>query len=132
MLCCWNSVISLCHFVAPPSPLSSLFPPLLPPLPFSSSSSSSSGTIDFNLTGIPEPVQEAADCSLDQLPPEDVPPEEGEESKPKRNVNIDLLDLFHKKRTKGWWPVFSSEEGERELMVSGQSPDTGMTLARSS
>ncbi|CAI8014042.1 Myoferlin [Geodia barretti] len=29
------------------------------------------GTIDFNLIQIPEPVQEAIDCSVDQLPPEE-------------------------------------------------------------
>lgn len=74
-----------------------------------------SGTIDFNLTGIPEPVQDAADCSLDQLPPEEDPDEEPQRKK--KSPDITLIDLFHKKRVKGWWPVFSSEEGERELMV---------------
>lgn len=75
-----------------------------------------SGTIDFNLTGIPEPVQDAADCSLDQLPPEEDP--DHEEPRKKKTSDVTLIDLFHKKRVKGWWPVFSSEEGERELMVS--------------
>ena len=31
--------------------------------------------------------------------------------------NVTLIDLFHKKRVKGWWPVFSYEEGERDLTV---------------
>ena len=66
---------------------------------------------------MPEPVQEALDCSLDQLPPEEDPdPEEG--VKRRKTSDVTLVDLFHKKRLKGWWPVFSSEEGERELMVS--------------
>ena len=30
--------------------------------------------------------------------------------------NVMLIDLFHKKRVKGWWPVFSYEEGEREIV----------------
>ena len=80
------------------------------------------GTIDFDLTAIPEPVQDAGDCSLDQLPPEEEV-DEGDDPdgapRPKRKVSSDIttIDIFHKKRVKGWWPVFSSEEGERELMV---------------
>ena len=78
-----------------------------------------SGTIDFNLTAIPEPVQNAADCSIDQLPPEEDPDEEeGVARKRKAPPEVTLIDLFHKKRVKGWWPVYSAEEGERELMVS--------------
>ena len=78
------------------------------------------GTIDFDLTAIPEPVQDASDCSLDQLPPEEEVDEEVGEGVRKRKVSDDIttIDIFHKKRVKGWWPVFSSEEGERELMVS--------------
>lgn len=70
------------------------------------------------MTGIPEPVQEARDCSLDQLPPEEDPDAEEGVKKKKPPPEVTLIDLFHKKRVKGWWPVFSSEEGERELMVS--------------
>lgn len=101
---------------------------------------------------IPEPVQDAADCCLDQLP-QNAPPdnqeteeeEEGEGQQQvtntlsrglciccKRNQGIgqkrasilkkaqknDVIDLFHKKRLKGWWPVFNSEFGARELTVS--------------
>ena len=65
-------------------------------------------------------MQEAIDCSLDQIPPDEEVDEKDEKGEPKpkkRSVDIDLLDLFHKKRTKGWWPVYSNEEGERELMV---------------
>ena len=76
------------------------------------------GTIDFNLTGIPEPVQDAADCSIDQLPPEEDPDHEGPPQRKKKSPDVTLIDLFHKKRVKGWWPVYSAEEGERELMVS--------------
>ena len=78
------------------------------------------GTIDFNLTGIPEPVQDAADCSVDQLPPEEEVDEDGGgevAKKRKASSDVTLIDLFHKKRVKGWWPVFTSEEGERELTV---------------
>ena len=76
------------------------------------------GTVDFNLTGIPEPVQHAIDCSVDQLPPEEDPDAEEPTSKRKAPPDVTLIDLFHKKRAKGWWPVYSAEEGERELMVS--------------
>ena len=78
------------------------------------------GTLDLDLTAMPEPVQDAGDCDLHQLPPEDVPDEGGEAApvKPKKPPpGVTLIDIFHKKRIKGWWPVFSSEEGERELMV---------------
>ena len=78
---------------------------------------SSIGTIDFDLTGMPEPVKEASDCSLDQLPPEEDPHQEEGAKQPKTS-DVKLVNLFHKKRLKGWWPVFSSEEGEREIMVS--------------
>ena len=69
------------------------------------------------MTAIPEPVQDASDCSVDQLPPEEDPDAE-EPARKRKPPNITLIDLFHKKRAKGWWPVYSAEEGERELMVS--------------
>ena len=63
-------------------------------------------------------MQEAIDCSVDPLPPEEeVDEEEGAGKKRKVSTDITLIDLFHKKRVKGWWPVFTSEEGERELTV---------------
>lgn len=66
---------------------------------------SPTGTVEFNLHGMPEPVKNSGSCSLDQLP------EEGREVK--------LVDLFKKKTIKGWWPTFTNEEGVRELAVSG-------------
>ena len=67
-------------------------------------------------------MQEAIDCSVDQLPPEeevddDIPGTVKAAKKRKASSDIMVLDLFHKKRVKGWWPVFTSEEGERELTV---------------
>ena len=64
-------------------------------------------------------MQNAADCSVDQLPAEEEVDEESPEDKKKRKASSDvtLIDLFHKKRVKGWWPVYTAEEGERELTV---------------
>ena len=55
-------------------------------------------------------TRSASSCSLDMLP------KEAGEGEKKREVK--LVDLFKKKRMKGWWPVFSQEEGTRELAVS--------------
>ena len=71
-----------------------------------------SGTLDLNLSAMPEPASSASSCSLDMLP------EEAGEGEKKREVK--LVDLFKKKRMKGWWPVYSQEEGTRELAVSGE------------
>ena len=71
-----------------------------------------SGTLNLNLPVMPEPASSASSCSLDMLP------EEAREGEKKREVK--LVDLFKKKRMKGWWPVFSQEEGTRELTVSGE------------
>ena len=114
------------------------------------------GTIDFDLTAIPEPVQDAADSCLDQLPEGVLPndkttvdqqkegqrnvsralsrglcciccrrnQEEGENTASKSNKDrkYGVIDLFHQKRLKGWWPVFNSEFGTGELMVSAHQP----------
>jgi len=56
---------------------------------------------------MPEPARSASACSLDQLP------EEAGEGEKAREVK--LVDLFKKKTMKGWWPVYSQEEGVREL-----------------
>ena len=71
-----------------------------------------SGTLDLNLSAMPEPASSASSCSLDMLP------EEAGEGEKQREVK--LVDLFKKKRMKGWWPVYSQEEGARELAVSGE------------
>ena len=63
------------------------------------------GTLDFNLVAMPEPARNASGCSLTQLP------EDGKKQPP-------LMNLFKKKRAKGWWPVFTEETGVRELAVS--------------
>ena len=74
--------------------------------------SRTSGTLDLNLSAMPEPASSASSCSLDMLP------EEAGEGEKQREVK--LVDLFKKKRMKGWWPVYSQEEGARELAVSGE------------
>ena len=74
--------------------------------------SRTSGTLDLNLSAMPEPASSASSCSLDMLP------EEAGEGEKQREVK--LVDLFKKKRMKGWWPVYSQEEGTRELAVSGE------------
>ena len=74
--------------------------------------SHTSGTLDLNLSAMPEPASSASSCSLDMLP------EEAGEGEKQREVK--LVDLFKKKRMKGWWPVYSQEEGTRELAVSGE------------
>ena len=63
------------------------------------------GTLDLNLLAMAEPARDASVCSVDQLP---------ELGKP----DVKLVNLFEQKRLKGWWPVFTEEEGVRELTVS--------------
>lgn len=75
----------------PLSLLSSLFSPFL-------------GTVDFHLAGLPLGAKSAEECSLEQLP------------EPGREVKLE--NLFERKRVKGWWPMYSEEEGERTLSVS--------------
>ena len=58
----------------------------------------------MNLSRLPQPRKTAEECALDQLP------------EPGREVLYD--NLFERKRVKGWWPVYSEEEGERLLNVS--------------
>ncbi|XP_064383023.1 myoferlin-like isoform X2 [Halichondria panicea] len=60
------------------------------------------GTVDFNLSRMPKPVNDAASCNLEQLPDatHDAPHD----------------DLFKRKRMKGWWPSYEvNDEGVREL-----------------
>ena len=67
------------------------------------------GTLDLNLLAMAEPARDASVCSVDQLP---------ELGKP----DVKLVNLFEQKRLKGWWPVFTEEEGVRELTVSQPRP----------
>ena len=53
---------------------------------------------------MPEPVRDAKNCSLEQLPEDD--------------REVTLLDLFKKKRVQGWWPVYAADEGIRDCTVS--------------
>lgn len=62
------------------------------------------GTVDFHLAGLPLGAKSAEECSLEQLP------------EPGREVKLE--NLFERKRVKGWWPMYSEEEGERTLSVS--------------
>ena len=62
------------------------------------------GTIDFNLSAMPLPANEADKCTLDQI------------SDGVSEVETD--DLFKRKRMKGWWPVYEvDKEGTRLLNV---------------
>ena len=64
-----------------------------------------SGTIDFNLSAMPLPVNDASSCSLDQI-------SDGV-------TEVETDDLFKRKRMKGWWPVYEvDDEGMRLLNVS--------------
>lgn len=62
------------------------------------------GTIDLQLNDMPKGVKTDTECTLEQVP------------EPGRSVLTD--NLFERKRIKGWWPVYSEEEGGRELAVS--------------
>ena len=62
------------------------------------------GTVDFDLSAMPLPVNDADRCSLDQLATADTV------------VRTD--DLFKRKRMKGWWPSYEvDDEGNRLLNV---------------
>ncbi len=62
------------------------------------------GTVDFDLSSMPVPVNEASECSLAQLPTAD------------SEVRTD--NLFKRKRMKGWWPAYEvDDEGNRLLNV---------------
>lgn len=66
------------------------------------------GTVDFNLSAMPEPVNDADHCTLDQLatPDKEVP----------------TTDLFKRKRMKGWWPAYEvDDDGNRLLNVRRES-----------
>ena len=60
-----------------------------------------SGTIDIDLLSIPDAKKTASECSLQQLDP-----------------THKKINLFEKKRLKGWWPVFEQTDPEtKELTV---------------
>ncbi len=63
------------------------------------------GTVDFDLSTMPLPVNDAANCDLNQLPTAD--------------KTVSTHDLFKRKRMKGWWPSYEvDDEGNRLLNVS--------------
>lgn len=63
------------------------------------------GTVDFNLSAMPLPVNDADKCTLDQV-------SDGV-------TEVETDDLFKRKRMKGWWPVYEvDKEGTRLLNVS--------------
>ncbi len=63
------------------------------------------GTLDFNLNAMLEPVITADDCSLEQV---DNP--------------LKVSDLFKRKRMKGWWPAYEvDDEGNKLLNVRTSS-----------
>ena len=60
------------------------------------------GTLDFNLNAMPEPVNSASACTLDQI------------ENPTK-----VSDIFKRKRMKGWWPAYEvDDEGTKLLNVS--------------
>ena len=62
------------------------------------------GTVDFNLSAMPLPVNDADKCTLDQV-------SDGV-------TEVETDDLFKRKRMKGWWPVYEvDKEGTRLLNV---------------
>ena len=63
------------------------------------------GTLDFNLNGMPKPAHSASSCSLEQLPDMDF------------SGKSETINLFEKKRTKGFWPVYSRRADGPELTV---------------
>ena len=73
------------------------------------------GTFDINLTRMPDARKTAEECDLDQLLEDGDMELTGQPQARKKNV----LNLFEKKRVKGWWPaVGEDEEGRRILAVS--------------
>ena len=63
------------------------------------------GTLDFNLNGMPKPSHSSSSCSLEQLP--DMA----------SSANSETINLFEKKRTRGFWPVYSRRADGPELTV---------------
>ena len=60
------------------------------------------GTIDIDLLHIPEAAKSSSECGAHQLDPK----------KDKKAVN-----LFNKKRIKGWWPVFEKADSDEPPTV---------------
>ena len=77
------------------------------------------GTIELNLLRMPNGRKTSERCDLDQLL-ENVQEEEEEEQRGKRKSHRKrFVDLFEKKRVKGWWPaVGEDEEGKKIIAVS--------------
>ncbi|KAL5474945.1 hypothetical protein EMCRGX_G026978 [Ephydatia muelleri] len=61
------------------------------------------GTVDFNLNNMPKPATSSTSCSLKQLP--DMASSEDNK----------MMNLFEKKRAKGFWPVYSRRADGPEL-----------------
>ena len=63
------------------------------------------GTLEFPLIAVPRAAKTHMESSLEQLP------EQGHD--------VELDDLFDKKRVKGWWPIYKIEQNnERTPMVN--------------
>ena len=89
-------VVVLIHLALPPS---------VPP-----------GTLDINLTRMPDARKTAEECDIDQLLDDGDPESTNGKSQPRKK---NVLNLFEKKRVKGWWPAAGEdEEGKRILAVS--------------
>ena len=56
------------------------------------------GTLKLNLNALPSPVKMASSCSLDQLDPSEC-----------------KVNLFHKRRTKGWWQLYRIDEDGKKM-----------------
>ena len=65
------------------------------------------GTLEVDLHAVPKPAKSSNGCSLKQLADYDVGAATG------RNT----VSIFKQKWVKGWWPVFTIAEGEKEMMV---------------
>ena len=73
------------------------------------------GSIDINLLGMPDGRKTAEECDLDQLLEDD----DVELTSITQHRKKRVLNLFEKKRVKGWWPAAGEdEEGRRILAVS--------------
>ena len=74
------------------------------------------GTLDINLSRMPDARKTAEECDLDQLLDGGDVELTGAEAPPRKK---NVLNLFEKKRVKGWWPAAGEdEEGKRILAVS--------------
>ena len=77
----------------------------------SHSSTTPTGTLDIDLHNIPDAAKTSTECGLHQLELDD--PDKTTILKTNKRVN-----LFEKKRLKGWWPVFEQvTPEEKELTV---------------